>query len=129
MTPDEESWARSGVSQPALLLRQAVHRLGLRFRVDARPLPDIRRTADLVFPRAKVVVFMDGCSWHGCPTHATSPKQNREFWPAKLAGIRSRDRDTDHRLQEAGWVVVRVWEHEDPQVAAERVQSTLQGRL
>lgn len=128
------SWASSPASRavmranrrrdtrPERALRSAAHALGLRYRVDARPVPPIRRTADLVFTRAKVAVFLDGCFWHGCPDHhrpatgATAP-----FWTNKIAGNQRRDADTDRRLTEAGWRVVRVWEHEDPDQAAARI--------
>jgi DNA mismatch endonuclease (patch repair protein) len=112
---------RSRDTGPELALRSAVHRLGLRYRVNARPLPGVRRTADLVFGRARVAVFLDGCFWHGCPEHHTVAATNAEFWADKVATNRRRDRDTDRRLADAGWVVVRVWEHEDPHESAERV--------
>ncbi len=85
----------------------------------------MRRRADLVFPRRRVAVYVDGCFWHSCPQHATFPKNNAEWWAAKLAANVQRDRDTDARLQAAGWTVVRVWEHEDPVVAATRVEDAL----
>lgn len=68
---------------------------------------------------------MDGCFWHRCPQHATDPKNNAEWWAAKLAGNVTRDRATDAALIAAGWHVVRVWEHEDPVSAADRVQAAL----
>jgi DNA mismatch endonuclease (patch repair protein) len=105
-----------------------VHRLGLRYRVAVRPVPAVRRTADLVFVRAKVAVFLDGCFWHGCPIHHTVAKRNAEFWSEKVARNKARDRDTDRRLQEAGWLVIRVWEHEDPQAAAQSVRAAVEGR-
>jgi DNA mismatch endonuclease (patch repair protein) len=80
-----------------------------------------------VFRGPKVAVFVDGCFWHGCPAHATSPKANAEWWQAKLTANVERDRDTDRRLSKAGWTVVRIWEHEDPAVAAERVVALLKG--
>ena len=92
----------------------------MRYRVDVAPVPG-RRRADLVFTRAKVAVYLDGCFWHRCPTHATIPKANRDWWVAKLENNVRRDRDTDHRLAEAGWTAVRVWEHEPIDVAAARV--------
>jgi DNA mismatch endonuclease (patch repair protein) len=104
-----------------LLVRSAVHRRGLRYRIDRSPLPGMRRRADLVFPSSRVAVFVDGCFWHGCPEHGTMPKNNRAWWEEKLAGNQRRDRDTDIRLQEAGWTVVRAWEHEDPEDVAQRV--------
>lgn len=101
-----------------LALRRLLHRAGLRYRVDHRPVPGIRRKADIVFTRAKVAVFVDGCFWHSCPTHATWPRANAQWWRDKLAGNVARDRDTDRRLTEAGWIVVRIWEHEAPEAAA-----------
>ena len=103
---------------PELALRRAVHSLGLRYRVAARPLPDCRRTADLVFSRARVAVFLDGCFWHGCELHFKPPRTNVDFWVRKIKGNRLRDRQTDELLEERGWVVVRVWEHEDPKAVA-----------
>ncbi len=82
----------------------------------------MRRTADLVFVRAKVAVFVDGCFWHGCPEHHRPAKRNIEFWQTKIDGNIARDADTDTRLKQAGWRVVRVWEHEDPAEAATAIQ-------
>jgi DNA mismatch endonuclease, patch repair protein len=108
-----------------LRLRSALHRRGLRFRVDCAPISGARSRADVVFSSAKVAVFVDGCFWHGCPVHGTSPKANAEWWEAKIDGNRLRDRDTDRRLREAGWQVVRIWEHEDLEVAVARVSEAL----
>ncbi|MBJ8346171.1 very short patch repair endonuclease [Antrihabitans sp. YC2-6] len=110
---------------PEIALRRELHRRGLRFFVDRAPLPGLRRRADLVFPRRRVAVYVDGCFWHRCPIHATDPKNNAEWWATKLATNVRRDRDTDARLAEAGWQVVRVWEHELPTVAADRVAQLL----
>jgi DNA mismatch endonuclease (patch repair protein) len=135
-----ESWAsspeararmqsnKSRDTKPELALRSAVHALGLRYRVDARPLKTLRRRADLVFPRAKVAVFLDGCFWHGCPVHHTVAAANASFWAEKVSTNRARDSDTDAKLAEAGWVSVRVWEHEDPAGAAERVRAVVHER-
>ncbi|WP_338597167.1 very short patch repair endonuclease [Saccharopolyspora sp. SCSIO 74807] len=108
-------------TKPELALRRAVHALGLRYRVSMRPLPAIRRTADLSFSRVKVAVFMDGCFWHGCPEHHTQSATNSEFWAEKVRRNRERDRETDRLLLEAGWSVLRIWEHEDPQAGAARI--------
>jgi DNA mismatch endonuclease, patch repair protein len=110
---------------PELALRRELHRRGLRYRVDAPILPDLRRRADLIFTRARVVVFVDGCFWHGCPQHATTAKANAAFWATKITANKVRDADTDHRLRDAGWTVVRVWEHESVSIAADRVRSAL----
>lgn len=110
---------------PELALRRELHRRGVRYYVDRAPMKGVRRRADLVFPRRKVAVYVDGCFWHSCPQHATFPKNNAQWWAEKLAGNVTRDRDTDTRLTDAGWTVVRIWEHENPVVAANRVQEAL----
>ena len=112
-------------TKPEMAVRRAVHALGLRYRVDARPLPDLNRRADLVFTRAKVAVFVDGCYWHGCPEHGTAPKQNATYWGPKIRRNRDRDAETDRLLEEAGWVPVRIWEHEDAHEAARRIASAV----
>ncbi|MGI5443546.1 very short patch repair endonuclease [Streptomyces shenzhenensis] len=103
---------RSRDTAPERLVRSLLHAQGLRYRVAARPLPNLRRTADLVFRPAKVAVFIDGCYWHGCPEHYVAPKTNPGYWSDKVARNMARDRDTDQRLEEAGWTVLRFWEHE-----------------
>jgi DNA mismatch endonuclease (patch repair protein) len=108
-------------TKPELSLRRIVHAKGLRYRVNHRPLSDLRRTADLVFTRAKVAVFVDGCYWHGCPQHHRPSNANRGFWSKKIDTNRARDQDTNRRLDEAGWRVIRIWEHEDVELAAERI--------
>lgn len=113
-------------TKPELALRRELHRRGRRFFVDRPPLAGLRRRADLVFPRRRVAVYVDGCFWHSCPVHATHPKNNADWWAQKLAANVARDRDTDERLTAAGWTVVRVWEHEDPTAAADRVQAALE---
>lgn len=116
-------------TEPELALRRAVHALGLRYRVSVRPLPKVRRTADLVFTRAHLAVFLDGCFWHGCPEHHTLSQTNTKYWVDKLESNRRRDRQTDEWLNEAGWEVLRVWEHENPYDAALRVREAYRRRL
>lgn len=107
-------------------LRRILHARGLRYRVN-QPLPGLgRRRADLTFSKQRVVVFVDGCFWHGCPQHKTQPKRNSEWWNTKLLRNVARDRETDNHMQNLGWRVVRVWEHEAPAEAAERVVFVLQ---
>ncbi|GAA2672879.1 very short patch repair endonuclease [Streptomyces violaceolatus] len=98
-------------TKPERRLRSALHRQGLRYRVSVRPVPTLRRTADVVFTKYRVAVFMDGCYWHGCPSHGSMPSSNRDFWVAKIEGNKRRDAETDRLLVEQGWFVVRVWEH------------------
>lgn len=113
-------------TSPELALRSALHHRGLRFRVQRRVLPDVRRTADIVFGPARVVVDVRGCFWHGCPVHGTSPKANAEWWRQKIDKNRDRDADTEARLREAGWALIVVWEHEDPAEAAQRVHAAVE---
>jgi DNA mismatch endonuclease (patch repair protein) len=82
----------------------------------------MRTRADLVFQGAKIAVFVDGCFWHSCPLHATAPNANASWWREKLKQNRLRDRRVDAQLKEAGWRVIRVWEHEDPAEAADRIE-------
>lgn len=111
-----------------MALRQVLHRAGFRYRVHRRPIKGVRREADLVFGPARVAVFVDGCFWHGCPEHATWPKNNADFWRDKIETNRRRDADTDARLQEAGWLPLRIWEHETVDVAADRVITAVRER-
>jgi DNA mismatch endonuclease (patch repair protein) len=108
-------------TQPELALRSELHRRGFRFRVDRAPRPGLRSRADIVFGPARVAVYVDGCFWHSCPEHGTRPKANAEWWERKLDRNQERDRETDRILREHGWRVVRIWEHEDPLKAADRV--------
>jgi DNA mismatch endonuclease, patch repair protein len=114
-------------TRPELAVRSAAHALGLRYRVGVCPLPGVRRTADLVFTRVKVAVFVDGCFWHGCPQHHRAARRNAEFWAKKIKGNIVRDADTDARLREAGWTVIRIWEHEPPTEAASKVSAAVRG--
>ncbi|MDP4015145.1 MAG: very short patch repair endonuclease [Candidatus Nanopelagicales bacterium] len=116
---------RSRDTQPELALRSAVHALGLRYRVDKQPLPQLRRRADLVFTRAKVAVFLDGCFWHGCAEHHRPATLNSGFWARKVTDNIARDKGTDGHLVDAGWRVIRIWEHDDPQQAARRVAAAV----
>lgn len=135
-----DSWASSPASRavmaankgrdtkPERLLRSALHRKGLRYRVSARPVAEVRRTADVVFTKAKVAVFVDGCYWHGCPEHYRPATKRAEFWQEKIVGNQARDAETTETLEEYGWKVLRFWEHEDPVQAAERVSHVVRER-
>lgn len=112
-------------TKPELALRRAVHALGLRYYVNRRPIKAVRRTADLLFPRLRLAVFLDGCFWHGCPEHHTVAKTNADFWAEKVATNRRRDAGTNELLRQAGWTVVRVWEHEPAGMAAARIAGTV----
>lgn len=119
---------RSRDTTPERLIRRLVHANGLRYRVAARPLPDLRRTADMVFRPARVAVFIDGCYWHGCPQHYVPPKTNPGYWSDKVARNIARDRDTDQRLTKAGWTVLRFWEHEPPEHCAAHITDEVERR-
>jgi DNA mismatch endonuclease (patch repair protein) len=113
-------------TKPEKALRSVLHRRGLRFRVDRKlgsgrsaPRPDV------VFVRERIAVFLDGCYWHGCPMHGTQPKTNGAYWSAKIARNRARDTRNTRALTDAGWIVIRVWEHEEPTAAADIVEAAV----
>jgi DNA mismatch endonuclease (patch repair protein) len=113
-------------TRPEKRLRSYCHRRGLRFRKDLRiRAGDVSVHVDVVFTAAKVAVFVDGCFWHQCPEHGTMPKRNVDFWDAKLRRNVERDRIVDGALADAGWTVIRCWEHEDPSAVLPRIASAL----
>lgn len=103
---------------PEVELRRALHRLGLRFRVNLKGLPG---TPDVAFTRARIAVFVDGCFWHRCPQHGVVPKSNRQWWSDKLQANVERDHRKDAELESLGWLPVHIWEHDDPASAASRI--------
>ncbi|MDJ1115103.1 very short patch repair endonuclease [Microbacterium dauci] len=119
---------RSRDTQAELAVRRLVHAAGLRYRVNARPERDLRRTADLLFTRVRVVVLIDGCYWHGCPEHFKMPSTNRDYWEGKVDRNRLRDVETTELLEERGWRVLRFWEHEAPASIAASIVDVVRGR-
>ncbi|WP_266346595.1 very short patch repair endonuclease [Mycobacteroides abscessus] len=116
---------RSRDTEAELSLRRLLHASGLRYRVHAA-LPGMpRRRADILFPRQKIAVFVDGCFWHGCPDHKTFPKNNAAWWANKLARNIARDHETDTYLANLGWRVLRIWEHDNPEHAAGLVEAAV----
>ena len=113
-------------TSPELALRSELHRRGLRYRVDHRPLPNIRYSADIVFARARVAVFVDGCFWHPCPDHYKSPRANPDYWLPKMARNRQRDAEVTASLQKAGGAVLRLWEHETTESMADVIAAALE---
>ena len=109
-----------------LAVRRALWGAGARgYRVNARPLSGLPRTADIVFRARKLAVFIDGCFWHACPEHGTKPKANERWWRDKLRDNRIRDADTNEKLTSAGWSVLRVWEHTAAEEAAAEILDEL----
>jgi DNA mismatch endonuclease (patch repair protein) len=104
---------------PEMLIRRELHRRGLRYRANVAGLPG---RPDIVFTRARIAVFIDGCFWHMCPEHSTMPKNNADWWREKLRRNVARDRDKDAKLQSLGWQVLHAWEHEDPFEVATRLE-------
>jgi DNA mismatch endonuclease (patch repair protein) len=112
---------RSRDTSPELAVRRALHRSGLRYRVAYRALAGSKRTVDVAFTRCRVAVLIDGCFWHGCPEHYRPSRTNASFWSSKILANQVRDRETSAALEQAGWTVLRFWEHEDAEVVAEVV--------
>jgi len=107
-------------------VRSELHRRGLRFRKQLLiTAGDIRVRADVAFPRQGLAVFLDGCFWHRCPEHGNSPRANSSYWATKLDHNVERDRKVIAALDSTGWTVLRIWEHEPANVAANQVQTTL----
>ncbi|TDN92217.1 T/G mismatch-specific endonuclease [Microbacterium sp. BK668] len=112
-------------TRPEMAIRRGLHAMGFRYFVNRRPLAHLRRTADIVFPRLRLAVFVDGCFWHGCPAHHTISRTNADYWASKVDQNRRRDAETTELLTAAGWIVVRVWEHEPSEAATLRVAETI----
>jgi DNA mismatch endonuclease (patch repair protein) len=141
MSEEVKSWASSPGTRrsmqgnkardtkPELAVRKLLHSRGLRYRVNFRPLPHLRRTADVVFTRQKVAVYIDGCFWHGCPAHYTRPASNTDFWDAKVSRNKARDADTVRALKNEGWTCLRFWTHEHPERTAESIADVLSERI
>jgi DNA mismatch endonuclease, patch repair protein len=113
-------------TRPEVQVRSLLHRRGYRFR---KNLPinvggwQVR--ADIVFTRQRLAVFIDGCFWHRCPIHGTSPRANTWYWGPKLDRNVERDRETDQRLRSVGWTVLRMWEHEAPELVVSDIAKVL----
>lgn len=119
------SGVRKRDNAPEMAVRRLLHAAGLRYRV-SWPVPgQRRRTIDIAFTRARLAVYVDGCFWHGCPLHGTSPKANAAWWAEKIAANRARDASVTAQLEDLGWTVLRFWEHEQP----EDVVSSIVDRL
>jgi DNA mismatch endonuclease, patch repair protein len=119
---------RSRDTKPELALRQALYAQGLRYRVWARPIAEVRRTVDIVFRPARVAVEMRGCFWHGCPQHYRAPTAHGDYWAAKIKRNRQRDDEIAGKLLQAGWILEVVWEHEDPAEASLRIAKVVRDR-
>lgn len=113
-------------TKPERVIRSLLHARGLRFRKDYPvEVGGLRVRPDIVFTRARVAVFIDGCFWHHCPEHGETPVANRAFWEQKFARNQARDRRVDHALREDDWIVLRLWEHEAPEAVADEIRSVV----
>lgn len=111
---------------PERQVRSLLHASGFRYRTDYRlDVPGARVRPDIVFTRRRLAVFIDGCFWHRCPEHGTSPRVNTSYWSPKLERNIARDQRVDQALRAAGWTVLRIWEHVDPTEAAAQVIAIL----
>jgi DNA mismatch endonuclease, patch repair protein len=111
-SPDERSEIMRRVKSKDTSLerkvRSALHKRGLRYRL----YYDLPGKPDIVFVRARVVVFIDSCFWHGCPKHLRMPQSNREYWEKKIGGNIARDNQNNEQYEQSGWFLIRIWEHE-----------------
>lgn len=95
--------------------------------MNVRPVPTLRRTADIVFTARRIAVFVDGCYWHGCPEHYVASRSNRDYWDKKIAGNVARDSETNDVLTKSGWIVLRFWSHTPAEEMARCIWSTVSG--
>lgn len=116
-------------SKPETQLRSVLHRLGYRFRKNfSINANELRVKADVVFTKKRLAIFVDGCFWHRCPIHGTDPRVNQGYWGPKLSSNVARDQRVDAALSSTGWTVIRIWEHEPAEEAAERIETLLGGK-
>lgn len=113
---------------PEIRLRSELHRRGARFRTHREVLRENRCRPDIVFSKRRVAIFVDGCFWHNCARHGSQPKRNAAWWKQKLERNEERDRKNDALLTAAGWLVIRVWEHEDMACKAATIVKLLEAR-
>lgn len=119
---------RSRDTKPEMALRRALHRRGMRYRVCAKPIPSLRAKIDVVFPSARVAVEVRGCFWHGCPDHYRPPTANADYWISKIARNIARDEATARGLEDAGWRLFVIWEHDDLEQAAATITRAVRER-
>lgn len=120
---------KSRDTKPELMVRRYLHASGLRYRVHARPIKEWNRRADIVFSKAKVAVFVNGCFWHGCAKHYIEPKTNVDYWFPKIARNVERDAETFARLRSEKWLVIVIWEHEDLEARAAKAVLRIKKRI
>lgn len=106
-------------TKPEIQLRRELRRRGLRFRVDYGRIPG---HPDVAFTKVKNAIFVDGCFWHGCDIHGSLPRNNAEWWAAKIARNRERDVRVTNAPRDFGWVVLRYWAHDDIDEMADEIE-------
>jgi DNA mismatch endonuclease, patch repair protein len=119
------SRVRSGDTEIELVIRRLLWARAIRYRVR----PKLFGRPDLSIRRVKLAIFIDGCFWHGCPSHYTSPKSNADFWRKKLRRNMERDKLVRKELHRLGWRVMRIWEHQilaSPYSVANRIERRVQ---
>ena len=134
LTREKRSWNMSRIkgkdTKPELLLRKLLHRRGFRFRLHDKKLPG---KPDIVLPRYRTVIFVNGCFWHrhpGC-RYSYTPKSRQEFWLSKFEATVKRDKEKEEKLKTDGWNVIVVWECElkkNPDKMADRISSRIKER-
>ncbi len=100
---------RSKNTRPEIILRKAISKTGIRgYRLNC----GLSGKPDIVFPKRKIVIFIDGCFWHKCPKCFKSPKTNKKFWLEKIEGNKRRDIKVNRHYKKMGWRIIRIWEHD-----------------
>ncbi|WP_390688447.1 very short patch repair endonuclease [Rhizobium bangladeshense] len=108
-----------------LRVRRALFAEGFRYRKQVAVPGFPRRSIDIAFPRKRLAVFLDGCFWHGCSEHKSTPRSNDRWWASKIEENRRRDLETTAALTACGWTVLRFWEHDAPEKVVTAVRAVL----
>lgn len=116
---------RQRMTAPEIMLREQLKALGIEFEMHVAVSDKSRSRADFVIRAARLVIFVDGCFWHGCPIHGTTPKSNTDWWEGKLRGNRERDSQAEATLRTAGWTVLRFWTHTSAAEAIDVIRGIL----
>lgn len=112
MTAQQRSRCMSRIrgknTKPELAVRRGLWRLGYRYRLQLK----VPGHPDIVFPKEKIAIFIDGCFWHRCPEHYNRPATNTSTWDEKISRNVIRDQSVNKLLTANNWLVLRFWEHE-----------------
>ncbi len=112
----------AGNKSTEIIVTRTLKELGIRYW--ASHSRDIEGKPDFIFRKKRIVIFVDGCFWHGCKIHCRLPSSNKDYWNAKIERNSNRDKIVNKNLRKKGWKVIRIWEH-----SLKKSQSDVRKRL